>query len=114
MEPARLALEIGSLEIGSLGPIAFKKEIHGKKRTSTARIMQRMWTSTPGPSECIPTVVPVLDSVRMDESARAAKELEEEVCRREIDEANLAASRERHDRRTAAAADKKMRQRRQQ
>ena len=93
-----------------------------KKRTSTARIMQRMWTSTPGPSECIPTVVPVLDSVRMDESARAAKELEEEVCRREIDEANLAASRERQDRRTAAqrqrrataAADKKMRQRHQQ
>ena len=85
-----------------------------------------MWW-TPGPSECISTVAPVLDKppVRMDESARAAKEVEEEVCRsrlREIDEANLAASRERHDRRTAAqrqrraaaAADKKMRQRRQQ
>ena len=94
-----------------------------KKRTSTAHIVQRMWW-TPGPSECISTVAPVLDKppVRMDESARAAKELEEEVCRREIDEANLAASRERQDRRTAAqrqrrataAADKKMRQRRQQ
>ena len=97
-----------------------------KKRTSTAHLVQRT-LRTPGPSECISTVAPVLDKppVRMDESARAAKEVEEEVCRsrlREIDEANLVASQERQDRRTAAqrqrraatAADKKMRQRRQQ